>query len=103
MIKSKYINVLCAPMLLSAFCSVETKAMEADQTTTKAKMLFENGQCLPVGGLGVIEDGIFIVLETENNELLVKGAKGWVGKTKKLKEVVALYKGRIVSLDDVPE
>lgn len=60
------------------------------------------GRCMPKGGLGLTGPGIWIVLDSPNNELIIRNHTRWVGLPRDRQEMATVFDGKVYSSGSLP-
>ena len=76
--------------------------MPAQAADTNENVLATN-RCIPKGGIGIINHNRYIVLTSENNELLLGGEKKWTGLKATSPEIVVLVEDKVLALNALPK
>jgi hypothetical protein len=90
-------------VLAGTLLSIQGRGQAADKPQTgKETSVFATELYFSKGGLGVIDENLYIDLKSPKNELLLKDGKRWTGKVAGAREVVMFFEDRIWSSSDLP-
>jgi hypothetical protein len=76
---------------------------KAKDPNNVSEKMFAKNQYFSKGGIGIISKNFYIVVKSNNNELILNDGKRWVGKSADVSEVVIFYDGRIWSQESLPD
>lgn len=76
-------------------------SVTADLHAMKTRLLLD-GPAISVGGLGVVGENLHVNVESPNNELLIRGAIDWIGRSRNKNEVVLFYKNTVLPKAQIP-
>lgn len=68
-----------------------------------AALPFQKNQCFSKGGLGIIARRVFVVLDSDKNELLLPdGGRRWTRLSSGERECVFVLRGKVFSANELP-
>jgi hypothetical protein len=111
------LNLILLSLLSNQLKAKENSTMLSyDEISARDKAIFEENRCMVIGRLGIIKDGIFIVIFSKKNALLVQEDEKspndnlllpktleWEGLTRDKKQVVFVYKNQIFETSNLPD
>jgi len=91
-------------LLAAALLSAQESAQGAQKSGNgKEKNVFASNKFFAKGGIGIIDQGLYIVLKSTKNELILSGANRWLGLDTSRQQVVIFFEGQILPQDDLPD
>jgi hypothetical protein len=69
----------------------------------KEKNVFASNQFFAKGGIGIIDQDLYIVVKSAKNELIFSGANKWLGLDASQNEVVIFFEGKILGQKALPD
>jgi hypothetical protein len=64
---------------------------------------FATNECFAKGGIGIVNEGLYIVVKSGENELRLSAGDRWTGQSSSTPEVVIFFEGRIWSPQVLPD
>lgn len=90
-------------LIASILCTNQGFSQKAKERDVVSEKMFVKNQYFAKGSIGIIDRNLYIVVKSNNNELVLNDGKRWIGGNADIPEVVIFYDGRIWSRQSLPE
>jgi hypothetical protein len=89
---------------LFVISSLGVKLIASDQAEPQMKTQLEENQAYSKGHIGIITHGLYIVVSSDKNELILGDNPHvhWFGLPSSDRQVVIIFKGQVVNADKLP-
>jgi hypothetical protein len=71
--------------------------------TKKEVYMFATTRLVSKGGIGIINEDLFIVAKSAKNELVLKDGRNWTGQAAEKRELVIVFQDRVLSPVNLPK
>jgi len=92
--------IACSCVTMLACSTANMKGMV--RNSQEVRMLIAENECFPKGQLGIINQDLYIVLNSKNNELILKNGERWIGADSWRKQVVFVSGQEVVEGVNIP-
>jgi len=88
-------------MILGLFAATLWGAQEAGQPA-KENNMFASNELFAKGGIGIIDQNLYIALKSAKNELILRGGERWTGLDMSRTEAVIFFEGKVWPPESLP-
>lgn len=104
------ISILFSVLTVGIIFGQETSPDSVIPEISKRDTMITTNRCFPKGGLGIIDEHLYIVVKSAKsakNELVIKPMGGaevrWTGQAVTNSEVIIFYKSKVLSTENLPD
>ena len=89
-------------VLITLLCS-RTVSLGANESAVEEKHMIGTDELLAKGGLGIVDENLYVDVRSAKNELVLRKGDKWSGRSAHSAELVIFFEGKVWLPGDLPD